>query len=359
MRTKSIATSNLIPGMQIAKDVYNDNLQLLVPKGIVLTNEIINRLQHLGIGRVQILIEEPQDQSSGNQPETRTQKVRQTQEFIEYNNQFRETASNFSEDLSNIVLKDGDINIPELFTITDELLSKTNSSYQVFDMLHSLRHFDDSTFAHSLNVSIMANVVGKWLNYSEENLKILTVSGLLHDCGKLLIPNEIIAKPSTLTPEELATVRQHTVKGYELLAKHNIDARISQTALFHHEKCDGSGYPLKLKGDTIPTFARVICIIDVYEAMTADRVYRKGMCPFEVIRTFESEGYLKYDPKILLTFMKGIAQTYLHKNVLLSDGRQGEIIMINEHAVSQPIVRVESDFLDLTRYPQLKIVEIL
>ena len=129
--------------------------------------------------------------------------------------------------------------------------------------------------------------------------------------------------------------------------------------LLHHEKCDGSGYPLGLKGNKINDLAKMITIVDIYEAMTANRCYREGICPFEVIKMYEDEGYQKYDPKYLIPFLQGISDTYLHDTVLLNDGRQGEIIMTNKTALSRPFIMIGDEFVDLSRRPDLNIVSIL
>ena len=110
-------------------------------------------------------------------------------------------------------------------------------------MLHNMREMDDSTYVHSINVALIATVLGRWLHMSEEELKILTSSGLLHDIGKLLIPKEILTKPKKLTEEEYTIIKTHPKKGFELLKTLDLDERILFSTLAHHERCDGSGYP--------------------------------------------------------------------------------------------------------------------
>ena len=129
--------------------------------------------------------------------------------------------------------------------------------------------------------------------------------------------------------------------------------------LQHHERCDGKGYPFGFQTDRIVNFYKIVAFADVYDAMRANRVYRQAICPFDVIETFEKEGYQKYDTKILLTFLERISQCYLHANVLLSDGREGEVIMINNNHLSSPVVKVNDEYVDLYKHKELRIKSLL
>lgn len=361
MGYKNILLHNLKPGMQLAKDVYSESMQLLIPKGVILTEKLIDRLTFYSVREAPILSPEADTapEPSFQSFKTHAQKVRESADFLQYNNSFYESKSKLQYTLTNIVERNEQIDVDTMFQATTDILQNASTSYQVFDMLHNMRHFDDSTYAHSLNVSIICNIMGNWMHLSEADTKVLTIAGLMHDIGKLLIPSAIITKPDKLTPEEFSVIQRHPKLGYDLLMKQDLDPRIAQVALCHHEKYDGSGYPMHLSGTRIPMFARIVCVVDIYEAMTADRVYRKGICPFEVIRQFEAEGFQKYDTEVLLTFLNGIINTYLHETVLLNNGEQGEIVRIHEQSLSQPMIYTGSRFIDLTNEPSLKIVQIL
>lgn len=365
MKHKRVSLSNLKSGMQVADDVYNQNFQLILPKGVYITEQILPRLVFYGIRQVSVYCEDSSDTEGSPNPETaapektHAQRIRESADFLQYSDAFYEAKDQFQYTLTDIAERDTYIDVNQLFETTTDILKHASTSYQVFDMLHNMRHFDDSTYAHSLNVSIICNIMGKWLHMPESEIRLLTVAGLLHDIGKLLVPPEIITKPARLTDEEYAIIQTHSRLGYDLLSKQDLDPRIAQVALCHHEKYDGSGYPLHISGSKIPPFARIVCIVDIYEAMTADRVYRKGICPFEVIRQFEAEGFQKYDAEYILTFLKGIVQTYMYETVLLNNGEQGEIVMINENALSRPMLRTRSGFLNLAKKPELEIIQIL
>ncbi len=135
---------------------------------------------------------------------------------------------------------------------------------------------------------------------------------------------------------------------------------MQMSAMMHHERCDGTGYPLGIKGDQIDRFAKIIMVADVYEAMTAARVYRGPVCPFEVISIFESEGLAKYDTRTVMTFLEHVNQTYMNNNVRLSDKSEGVIIMMNRTSLSRPVIHVGGDrFIDLSKEHDLYIEAIL
>ena len=110
----------------------------------------------------------------------------------------------------------------------------------------------------------------------------------------------------------------------------------------------GTGYPFGLKSDHIPAVAKIIAIADVYDAMTSARVYRGALCPFEVIDTMYKDAFTKFEPEYILPFLKNVASSYINNDVRLSDGRIGKVVLINENALSLPIVQCEDEFIDLS-----------
>ena len=194
---------------------------------------------------------------------------------------------------------------------------------------------------------------------SEKDRNTLVIAGLLHDVGKIILPKEVLAKTSKLSDEEYQLVKQHTLKGYELVEAKELDERIKLAILQHHERNDGSGYPKGLKDQEISDFAKIIAIADVYDAMTSNRVYRQGICPFHVIETIEKEGYQKYDAKFLLPFLQRITECYINAEVRLSDGSEGTVIMLNNNHLSKPIVKVGDNYINLAEHTELSIASLV
>ena len=287
------------------------------------------------------------------------EKLRETEEFTAYDNGFKDIVSIMEQELTKLV-NGGDADTAMLVKEVRKLHGSCRNGIQLFDLLHCMRSYDDITYAHSLNVALICAVEGTWLGLSDTDIDLLIQCGLYHDVGKLLIPKEILNKPSSLTSEEFKTVKSHAMQGYNMLHDKSLDTRVKMCAMMHHERCDGSGYPLGIKSDQIEAFAKILMIADVYEAMTSPRAYRKPRCPFDVIKIFESEGLAQYDPKYLLTFMENITQSYLGTKVRLSDGTVGTIIYINKLAYSRPMIQVnDSDYIDLSKRTDLSIAAML
>ena len=289
-----------------------------------------------------------------------TNRIVNSEEFIEFAKTFNTNLEAFHTELHEIAATSKKVDVDELMGTTSDLLKLASNSLQVFDILHNLRHYDDSTYAHSLNVSIICNVFGKWLKFSDEDLKLLTVAGLLHDIGKLSIDPNIIKKPGKLTDEEFEAIKQHPVLGFNLLQKKGVDSKVLSAVLLHHKKCDGSGYPNLPESVPLTDFAKIVTIADIYEAMTANRVYRQGLCPFDVIRMLQDGGYQLYEPKFLMIFLNGIVQSYLNHYVQLSDGQVGVIKYINQFSPPDPMIQLESGkIVDLSKDKSVRIIALM
>lgn len=333
----------------VANDVFTEDFQLIITKGTMLTTKVLDRLKLFGVTHVYI--------DGGDSDKI---KFTETEEF----KKFKEDYLNVNDSLQNSLNKIVDKNISqaelsETLNACLELYHSSTSSTSIFDMLHHMREFSDATFVHSMNVGLIAAILGRWTGKSEKDEHLLLSCGLLHDIGKLLVPEDILNKPGRLTDAEFEIMKSHTTKGYQLVKDMNIDNRIKNCVLMHHEKIDGSGYPLKLKGPQIDDFAKIITIADVYDALTANRVYRGPICPFDVIEMFERDSFNLYDTRYLLTFLQNIINSYLHSEVELSNGAHGEIVMVNTHSLSKPIVHSGDEFIDLSKNKDIKIQKII
>jgi len=347
--------------MVAADDVYTFNNQLIIAKGTKLTDKIITRLKFYSISELYVFSEEPKHQPTAPKVKvfSHSDMVKDSPEFKQFNQEFLKSIQEFKGALNSIASNKFPYDLSSLLNHTTNILSESRNGIHVFDMLHCMREYDDLTYVHSLNVALICNVFGSWLKLSSADIEVLTLSGLLHDIGKLMLPTKIIHKKDTLTDAEYSMAKTHTVLGYQLLKDRDIDQRIKYTALMHHERCDGSGYPNSLSGSHIDSFAKIVAIADVYDAMTSAREYRAALSPFEAIRNFESDGYQKYDTHYIMTFLEEIIQSYLGNHVRLSNNLEGEIIMINAHSLSKPIVQVGDRFIDLSKESDLIITSIL
>lgn len=369
---KKINVSDLQDGMITTDEVRTKSGQLIVKKGVALTRQLIMRISFYNITAVNV--EDDHSEISEIQtpanpvlpPVSRqhatmyTQKVRASKEFQNFQFDHSMVLSSVKSNFEGYVFDQKPIQVDELLSCTIKLFDSCHTSLDLFDMLHNMRSYDDSTYAHSVNAALLSRRIGKWLKLDSTTLDTLTLCGLFHDIGKLKIPNEILNKTSKYTAEEFELVKHHPQYGYELLKPLALDSHIKKAALSHHERCDGSGYPLGLAMDDTDNYAMIVAIADVYDAMTSARSYRAPLCPFQVIDSFEQEGLQKYKPQFILTFLKHIATTYQNNRILLSDGRSGNIVMLNQAHLSKPIVQFDDGIcIDLSTQPGLYIQSVL
>jgi len=360
---KRLSTLQLQPGMILGKDIYSHDDQLILPSGFCLTDRAITRLELYAVPFVFIKeynndTAEPEEDNAETIPEQPySVRLRQSEEFKQFSANFQEDVDIIKNALNDVVEKNAPLDVDTLLQETLSLLDEHQSSFHIFDMLHNMRNFDDITYTHGLNVGLICNVLATWLKFPPEDVELATQCGLLHDLGKLKIPEKILKKPEKLTDFEFEIIKTHPVESHKILKKCNVNPHILNAALMHHERCDGSGYPYHLTGDKIDKFAKIVAIADAYDAMTSARVYRGAMCPFEVVRIFEEEGLQKYDTKFIMTFLENIVITYLSHRVRLSDGRIGTVVFVNSRALSRPIVRCGDTYVDLSKEPPTLVIQ--
>jgi len=220
-----------------------------------------------------------------------------------------------------------------------------------------IRHTDDYTFEHSVNVAVLSGVIGKWMGIQGQNLRDLIFAGLMHDIGKSQVPVAILNKPGKLLPDEMEIMKMHTTKGYYLLKEvPKVPLVVMWSVLQHHERMDGSGYPLRLQGKNIHEFARIISVADIYDAMTSDRIYRRRTTPYHVIESLFQQMFDALDVSVCSKFLFHIKDYMTGSVVLLSDGRQAEIVHPGAFPVGLPLVKTsDGQFINLEQSRAIKI----
>lgn len=356
----------LKPGMIVAKDVYTNTSGLVVTENSVLTERGIARLIACSVKCIAVkdtMEEKAEQEILGSKDilphKTALERIKESDNFKSFYEDFQVSLKETEQVLNDMVLQEDRMDQGQILTLVDRVLNNRSNGIEIFDMLHCMREEEDLIYTHSMNVAVICKVFGEWLKLPKEDIKVLEVAGLLHDVGKLFIPPEILNKKDSLSPSEYSIIKKHSESGYDLMKNKEMDERIKEVILCHHEKCDGSGYPRGLHGDEIDDFSKIVAIADSYDAMTSKRVYRSSICPFTVIADFEENGLQKYDPKFLLPLLKIIVQSYIGSNVLLSSGKIGEVIMLHPFSLSKPVVRVEEEYIDLSKESSLTIQSIL
>jgi HD-GYP domain-containing protein (c-di-GMP phosphodiesterase class II) len=185
--------------------------------------------------------------------------------------------------------------------LEEQHLAFRNSVICAFNQMLDLK--DISTGVHSTRLAEWALRVARKMEIPEERLYQVEVAALLHDIGKIGVPDAILKKPGALTPEERALINRHPEYSWSILRLFPGLEEASLYALHHHESVDGSGYPAGLKGDDIPLVSRIICVIDAFDAMVSNRCYRQGLSHAEAIARLLRSGGTQFDSTILQAFI--------------------------------------------------------
>lgn len=364
---KKVNLEEIKPGMILAEDIISPKGQVLAKAGTMITAQQLLHISYYNIKTVQIQDEkdaiekyklEAPDDFVG---ETQSWRIQNSKEFKEFKRAYEKCSDRLEHVIEDFVNNQVPMSNEELLTDIHQVFEEHSTGLGIMAMMLNVQVIDSGTYKHSVNVAIISRVCGTWMGIRDpKELDVLTMCGMFHDIGKSLIPNEILTKPAALTDDEFAKMAEHPLLGYNILSDMAIDRRIKLAALQHHERNDGSGYPYGLTKDFITPFSKIVAITDVYDAMTADRCYRAGICPFEVIAQFQREKPTKYDQNILQTFLQNIADSYIGSGVLLSDNSRGIITMIQQNALSSPLVKLDDgSFIDLRERNDLYIKAVI
>ena len=357
---EKIAGKDLRPGMVLGADTYVANGQVLFPVGTVLDDEKINRLVYHSIELVEIAEESSGIRGGGAlSHDSYFEGIRESSAFLDYEELFEKTRNEFRKECARIIEEDTPIALDRMLQMVETLLHAAEKSGGVLHVLHSMNGYDDESYAHCLNVSLLANQLATWAGYNRTEVEMAMLSGLFHDIGKTKIPESVLRKKGRLTEGERRLVQRHTVEGFQILQKQKVDMHIKNAVLLHHERMDGSGYPMGLKGPQIDLYARLIAIVDVYDAITSPRVYRAALCPYTAISLIEEEGINKYDSKLIHIFLEHVIDTYKDYPVRLSNGESARVVKIQKEGYARPLVKAGNRFYDLLEKKELKIVDIM
>ncbi len=302
-----VSVSLLQPGMKVERTVYGSRGEILIFKGGNLTNAFIKKLEEHAIPFVYIddgLRSEGITMSSAGASPLKVN----VQDVVA-----KETRVAAVRQVKNILLETKEsgrlvIEPQVVYNTVNQFTSELLSSKSLMVNLVDLRTQDDYTFAHSVNVCVLSLMTGITLGFNNEELANLGVGALLHDLGKVKIPDEILNKPGKLTSEEFSIIKMHTTYGYNLILNaKNFDKIHALIAYQHHESFDGSGYPLGIKEEQFIEQAQIISIADKFDALTADRVYRRSFPPYEAYEMCAASGNYLFKEHIVNAFLYNIA----------------------------------------------------
>jgi putative nucleotidyltransferase with HDIG domain len=236
------------------------------------------------------------------------------------------------------------VQVERMEPIVDKMAGSILRNSGALLSLSRIKNKDEYTFQHSVGVAALLIAFCRGLGLDEETIRQAGIGGMVHDVGKMQTPDRILNKPGKLTDEEFTVMRHHVVASREIL---EVTPNISQTALQvaaqHHERHDGSGYPNRLKGDEISRIGQMASIIDVYDAITSDRVYHKGMLPTDALRKLFEWSKFHFNPELVHAFARVVGIYPVGALVRLESGRLAVVVEHRESNMLHPLVRVMFD----------------
>ncbi|MCR6107853.1 HD domain-containing protein [Salipaludibacillus agaradhaerens] len=321
---------------RLAEPIYNEEGKTLLNRGMLLSENVVERLKEKGVTFVYIEDEVTADLYP---EELLTPHERQ---------QMLTTIHKNFNDISNKMSEGATVNMDEFSQsfskVIKEILEKVAANNEAISLLTNVISFDSSIFQHSLNVSVLSLALGKKLKLNMYELYELGLGALLHDIGKLGIPADILNKTDSLSDDEYEIMKTHTIIGFDMIRKcGTLPLLAAHCAYQHHEKGDGSGYPRQLTANEIHLYAKIISIADVFDAVTSNRVYRKALLPHEGLELLFSGANSVFDQQLVELFAKTVVIYPIGLEVQLSDGRVGIVAKTHAHLPSRPVVRVVTD----------------
>lgn len=350
--TKILNFNQLEDGMTIAKNV-EQNGKILLKKDSPITKQMIEKLQNLYfIGAVEVYIK--------NLDKNKTEvDVKKELEYKKIEQEFKEISLKLQKTFRNMITEDG-IAMDEIREFSQKIQNELNSSSLVLKDIVLYGSGTDPIYRHGVNVATLSALLGKWIGFEQSKVNLLTYSALLHDLGKTKIDIEILKKEGALSKDEFNQIKTHTNSGYQIIKQIKfLDKAVSYGILMHHEREDGSGYPLGLKAEAIHPFAKIIAIADVFDAINSDRGYKKKKPPFEALQIVKNESLGKLNYEYSKVFLEHIMDYYTGEEVLLNTNERCKIIQMNLNNLDRPLVLKGGDFIDLSNNKEIFIKELI
>ncbi|MDU2064959.1 MAG: HD-GYP domain-containing protein [Sporomusaceae bacterium] len=317
------------PGMVLARDIMTYTGMILLSRNVVLTQSYIAKLEAMQVSTLCVI-------------DPLYEGIEET-EYISIEMQ-QQALSILHQTMSDLKNK-GTFSVKLLSNMASDLVEELLSQADISICLTGIFSHDDTTFSHSLNCAIYAILLGRFSDLTVPQLKELACGALLHDVGKNEISLDLLNKPEKLTEEEFELLKNHAQWGFNSLRKMRweLSSLSAHMAWQHHERIDGTGYPRGLKGDEILQYARILAIADVYDAITANRPYRRAMPPKQAYDIIYKGLGVHFDQALGQRFLSRVALYAPGTMVVLNTGQSALVVSVPFDAPSKPVIRIITD----------------
>ncbi|MEG1415946.1 MAG: HD-GYP domain-containing protein [Clostridium sp.] len=327
---KATKISNLTDKDVLALDISTNDGCVVLSKGTVLSTDYIKKLHSFGIKEV--YVEDELDYKEGSRPKVDMPKAREI------------TLQNYRQIFSEVA-KENTLDTEKLFESTTSIISAVLSKIEdeTLDILYTVNPYF-CHYTHALNTAALSIFLGIKLDLSDTQLSELASSALLHDVGMYKLPADVLEREGSLTDEDVAIVKKHTIYGYETAeSAKTLTHSIKKAILHHHEKFDGTGYPFRLKGKNIPLYSRIIAIADIFCSLTTKTSYHSGYSYPETYEFILASSGKYFDPDIVDIFRKHFVMYPNNTKVTLTNGQSGTVISQNQGFPDRPVLRITKD----------------
>jgi HD-GYP domain-containing protein (c-di-GMP phosphodiesterase class II) len=346
-KKKFLNVHELSAGMIIARDIKAEG-KTLIGKGVTITDYAINKLkEHYIFNQIEVYYEENDEDLESDNENVRTKTVEQIEESF---NELTFDVESILENMDTLLIS----GIDEVRRFAAKIQGELKSTSSVIKNIVLYGSGSDTIYRHGVNVTALSTILGKWIGLSGSQLNLLTYAAVLHDFGKIKIDKKILNKPDRLTIKEFNEVKTHPTIGYNFIKEIPfLDKSVCFGVLMHHERSDGSGYPLGLTGDKIHQFAKIIAIADVFDAVNSDRVYKKSKGPFEALEIIKKESLGRLDYEYCNVFLSHVVNYYMGESVRLNTKRVCKIIQVDVNDLARPFLLDDDGFIDLKQRKDL------
>lgn len=334
-------------GDRLASNVFNENGLHVLSNGKMLDAQDINKLFNHRIDYVEIH-RRTSDMDIMDKVSKAKESVKEVQPHFDL-------AVDGVKELFEQVLREGKFDAQQINEKFDPLVDSFSQETDVVQLLLALNGKDNYTFHHSVQVGMISYYLAKWIGKSKQESLFIGKAGYLHDIGKSKIDESILNKPAKLTNEEYKMIKQHTLLGKDIIEKSMGPSALSLVALQHHERLNGTGYPNGIHGSQMHPISKIVAVADVYSAMISSRVYQQKRDLLIVLKELHRLSFSELDPFVVQTFIRNMIPNFLGKNVSLTTGEVGRIIMTHPTDFFKPLIQVEDNYIDLAHNPQIEI----